>query len=68
MCLTLGRVASGAVAEKWLKEKLGIEIVAWVSSVGDIEASNIDSETITRQQVRITTAPAIRSTYEGYLL
>lgn len=48
---TIGRVASGAVAEKWLREKFGIEIVAWVSSVGDIEASNIDSETITREQV-----------------
>lgn len=32
----LGRVAAGAVAEKWLHDKFGIEIVAFVSSVGDI--------------------------------
>jgi chorismate synthase len=27
---TIGRVAAGAIAEKWLKEKYGVEIVAWV--------------------------------------
>jgi len=47
----IGRVASGAVAEKWLKEKYGIEIVAWVSSVGDVETTTVDSEVVTRQQV-----------------
>jgi chorismate synthase len=35
---TIGRVASGAVAEKWLYEKFGIKIVAWVSSVGPVDA------------------------------
>jgi chorismate synthase len=29
-------VAAGAIAEKWLKEQLGIEIVAWVSGVGSV--------------------------------
>lgn len=33
---TVGRVAAGAVAEKYLAEALGVEIVAWVSSVGGI--------------------------------
>lgn len=33
---TVGRVAAGAVAEKWLKEKYSISIVAYVSSVGNI--------------------------------
>lgn len=50
---TIGRVAAGAIAEKWLKEKYGVEIVAWVSSVGDIicpdEYANVD--TISREQV-----------------
>jgi len=36
---TIGRVAAGAIAEKWLKEKFGTEIVAYVSSVGHVSAS-----------------------------
>ncbi|KAF4450141.1 chorismate synthase [Fusarium austroafricanum] len=34
---TIARVAAGAVAEKWLKEAYGIEIVAFVTSVGNIK-------------------------------
>ena len=34
---TISRVAAGAVAEKWLAETYGVEIVAFVSSVGDIQ-------------------------------
>ncbi|POS68843.1 chorismate synthase [Diaporthe helianthi] len=34
---TIGRVAAGAVAEKWLREAYGVEIVAFVSSVGNIK-------------------------------
>ncbi|KAF4465272.1 chorismate synthase, partial [Fusarium albosuccineum] len=60
---TIGRVAAGAVAEKWLKEAYGIEIVAFVASVGNIKLfDDTDSmsadpaflslaETITRKQV-----------------
>lgn len=33
---TIGRVAAGAIAEKYLKLAYGIEIVAFVSSVGKI--------------------------------
>jgi chorismate synthase len=33
---TIARVAAGAVAEKWLRETYGVEIVAFVSSVGSI--------------------------------
>jgi chorismate synthase len=33
---TIGRVAAGAIAEKYLKQVYGIEIVAFVSSVGRI--------------------------------
>jgi chorismate synthase len=35
---TVGRVAAGAVAEKFLWERYGIEIIAWVSAVAAIEA------------------------------
>lgn len=48
---TIGRVAAGAIAEKWLRETYGIEIVAWVSAVGDIEAPEADVERITRAEV-----------------
>lgn len=48
---TIGRVAAGAIAEKWLYETYGTEIVAWVSAVGDIEAPLPDFDTISRQQV-----------------
>ncbi len=36
---TLARVASGAIAKKYLSEKLGIEIVSYVEQVGSIKAS-----------------------------
>ena len=66
---TIGNVASGAVAEKILKEKYGVEIVAWVESVGPIKAGTIDRDTITRGQVdtHITRCPdsAVQSEMEG---
>jgi chorismate synthase len=48
---TIGRVAAGTIAEKWLHETYGTEIVSWVSAVGDIEAPEMDFATISRQQV-----------------
>ncbi|RSL47415.1 Chorismate synthase [Fusarium sp. AF-6] len=60
---TIARVAAGAVAEKWLREAYGIEIVAFVTSVGNIKLfGDTDSmsadpaflslaETITRAEV-----------------
>lgn len=48
---TIGRVAAGAIAEKILRQLHGIEIVAWVHSVGAIEASGIDMNTIGRHEV-----------------
>lgn len=33
---TVGRVAAGAIADKWLALSLGCRVVAWVSSVGDV--------------------------------
>ncbi|HDI59608.1 MAG TPA: chorismate synthase [Desulfobacteraceae bacterium] len=48
---TIGRVAAGAVADKWLRENFGIDIVAWVTTVGDIAAPNLNLETLSRQSV-----------------
>ena len=47
---TIGRVAAGAIAEKVLKLKFGVEIVAWVSSVGEIDGL-VDAEKISRDVV-----------------
>jgi chorismate synthase len=52
---TIGTVASGAVALKILKEKCNIDIVAWVSSVGEIDSESPDGKTITRDKVDATT-------------
>jgi chorismate synthase len=48
---TVGRVAAGAIAEKYLLETFGIEIVAWVQSVGDVEAPSIDVDLVSRDEV-----------------
>jgi chorismate synthase len=48
---TIGRVAAGAIAEKFLYEDYGVEIVAWVSSVGTITVSVVDENSITRLKV-----------------
>jgi len=50
---TIGRVAAGAIAEKWLNLQFGIEIVAWVHSVSNITAdpTTYNINTITRAQV-----------------
>ena len=48
---TVGRVAAGAIAEKYLSERYGIEIVAWVSAVYTIEAPLPDLASVSRQEV-----------------
>lgn len=48
---TIGRVAAGAAADKWLREDYGIDIVAWVASVGNIAAPDLNLETLSRQSV-----------------
>jgi len=48
---TIGRVASGAIAEEWLRSAYGVEIVAFVSAVGSIDAPAVDLSTISREQV-----------------
>lgn len=47
---TLARVAAGAIAKKYLREKLGIEILSFVEQVGDITTS-LDYKTVTMAQI-----------------
>ncbi len=48
---TIGRVCGGAIAENLLKDGLGVDIVAWVSSVGAVDSQLPDMETLTREAV-----------------
>ncbi|QHU99441.1 chorismate synthase [Synechocystis sp. CACIAM 05] len=47
---TIGRVAAGAIAKKILAQFNGVEIVAYVKSIQDIEAT-VDTDTVTLEQV-----------------
>ena len=47
---TIGRVAAGAVARKLLAEVAGIEVLAWVQRVADMEAT-VDSTVLTLDDV-----------------
>lgn len=51
---TVGRVAAGAIAEKLLLERFGVEIVALVSAVGDICIPQLDPISVTRAGVDAT--------------
>lgn len=48
---TIGRVAAGAIAEKYLREQFGIEIVAWVSGVGPQQTDAVDMLSVNRDLV-----------------
>ena len=47
---TIGRVAAGALAKKILRQKYGVEVLAYVLQVKDIQAK-VDPATVTLQQV-----------------
>ncbi len=47
---TIGRVAAGAIARKLLKEVAGIEVLAWVQRVQNID-SKVDPETVTLAEI-----------------
>jgi len=47
---TVGRVAAGAIARKLLREVAGVEIVAWVQRIQEIDAK-VDAESVTHAQV-----------------
>ena len=48
---TIGRVAAGAIAEKILRERFGAQIVAWVSSVGSVDAPDLSGDPFGRDEV-----------------
>ncbi len=47
---TIGRVAAGAIAKKLLKAVWGVEVLAWVERVGDIEAI-IEDDAVTMELI-----------------
>ncbi len=51
---TIGRVAAGAIAEKILREWHGVEIVAWVSSVGMVESPDFSERVLSRAEVDVS--------------
>lgn len=51
---TWARVAGGCIAEKWLTAEFGVEIVAWVQSVGEAGPANVDVLNVTRDQVDLS--------------
>ena len=53
---TIGRVAAGAIAKKVLKEIAGTEILAYVSQVKDVCASNVDHAKMTMEDVEANIA------------
>lgn len=53
---TIGRVAAGAVAERWLESRFGTKIVAYTSGVGPVSAPrDIELSPPTREQVDAST-------------
>ena len=50
---TLARVAAGAIAQKFLKEKLGVEFISYVEQVGDIK-TDVDFRDVTMDAVEST--------------
>jgi chorismate synthase len=45
---TAVRVAAGAIAKKWLKERYGVTIRGWMSQLGPIEIPFVDADEIER--------------------
>jgi chorismate synthase len=48
---TIGRVAAGAIAKKILSQVGKVEIIAYVKQIKDLEAINIDPNSVTLEQV-----------------
>jgi chorismate synthase len=48
---TVGRVAAGAVAEQFLIQRHGVDVVAWVSAIADISVTLPEDGSLSRAQV-----------------
>ena len=51
---TVARVAAGAVAEKFLRDRYGVVVVAWTSAVGEITAGDLTEHPPDRSAVDAT--------------
>ncbi|MDG1878777.1 MAG: chorismate synthase [Acidimicrobiales bacterium] len=49
---TIGRVAAAAIARRLLHEVVGVEVLAWVDQVAQIDAA-VDAETVTPAEVEV---------------
>jgi chorismate synthase len=47
-------VAAGAIAEKWLHETYGIQILSWVCAVGTVTGPDLSQQAMTRAEVDAT--------------
>ena len=56
---TVGRVAAGAVAERFLQSRHPVEIVAWVSAVASVEAPDLTVALVKRGDVDASAAEAM---------
>ena len=50
---TIGRVAAGAIARKWLRREFGVEVLAWVRQVHSLVAE-VDPAHVSLKQVEAT--------------
>ncbi|KAH9486720.1 Chorismate synthase [Psilocybe cubensis] len=64
---TIGRVAAGAIAEKYLKLAYGIEIVAFVSSVGKVHLPSTISSASTSSEEDDTAQDALSKDFVNLL-
>ena len=48
---TAARVAGGAIAEVFLRQRCGVEIVGWVSALGEVTAPDLSGRAIRRRDV-----------------
>jgi len=48
---TVARVAAGAVAQEWLEQEYGVEIVAWVAQVEKLAVTSIDYDSVSKREV-----------------
>ncbi|MCQ2054415.1 MAG: chorismate synthase [Fibrobacter sp.] len=48
---TIGRVAAGAVAMKFLKQVAGTEFLAWVDSIGQVDCPAVDTDKLTHEMI-----------------
>lgn len=60
---TIGRVAAGALAEKYLKEAYGVEIVAFVSSVGKVHIPRFPGEKLAGEAQASKTVNAAETSF-----